>query len=69
LRGFTLGVLVSGRGSNFQSIIDHIRFKVLENVRVGVVICNNKDAYALKIADQNKIEKKIINHMRVIKKS
>jgi phosphoribosylglycinamide formyltransferase-1 len=59
---FSIGVLASGRGSNFQSIIDHIRLKVLENVRISVLICNNKDAYALKIAEQNGIESKFIDH-------
>ncbi|MCP8304749.1 MAG: phosphoribosylglycinamide formyltransferase [archaeon] len=62
MEGFTLGVLASGRGSNFQSMIDHIRLRVLENVRFGVLICNNGDAYALKIAEQNEIERKFIDH-------
>jgi len=62
LKEFTLGVLASGRGSNFQSIVDHIRLKVLENVRIGVLVCNNKDAYALKVAEQNGIESKFIDH-------
>ena len=62
LKRFTLGVLASGRGSNFQSIIDHIRLGVLENARIGVLVCNNKDAYALKIAEQNGIESKFIDH-------
>ncbi len=55
-------MLASGRGSNFQSIIDHIRLKVLENVEIGILICNIKDAYALKIAEQNGIESKFIDH-------
>jgi phosphoribosylglycinamide formyltransferase-1 len=59
---FSLGVLASGRGSNFQSIIDHIRLKVLENVEIGILVCNIKDAYALKIAEQNGIESKFIDH-------
>lgn len=62
MEGFTLGVLASGRGSNFQSMIDHIRLGVLENVRFGILICNKKDAYALKIAEQNEIERKFIDH-------
>jgi len=62
LKKFTLGVLASGRGSNFQSIIDHIRLGVLENVRIGILVCNNKDAYALEIAEQNGIESKFIDH-------
>ncbi|MEM3382944.1 MAG: phosphoribosylglycinamide formyltransferase [Nitrososphaerales archaeon] len=59
---FYLGVLASGRGSNFQSIIDHIKLKVLEKVRISILVCNNKDAYALKVAEQNGIESKFIDH-------
>lgn len=62
LKELTLGVLASGRGSNFQSIIDHIRLEVLENVKIGLLVCNNKDAYALKIAEQNGIESKFMDH-------
>ncbi|NWG09534.1 MAG: phosphoribosylglycinamide formyltransferase [Nitrososphaerales archaeon] len=62
LKRLTLGVLASGRGSNFQSIVDHIRLGVLENVRINVLICNNKDAHALKIAEQNGIESKFMDH-------
>ncbi|MEM2873100.1 MAG: phosphoribosylglycinamide formyltransferase [Nitrososphaerales archaeon] len=62
MKEFSLGVLASGRGSNFQSIIDHIRLKVLENVKIGTLVCNIKDAYALKIAEQNGIESKFIDH-------
>ena len=42
-----LGVLVSGGGSNLQSILDATRRPVLSNAEVKVVISNKKDAYAL----------------------
>jgi phosphoribosylglycinamide formyltransferase-1 len=41
-----LGVLVSGNGSNLQAIIDRIESGEL-NARIGCVISNNPDAYAL----------------------
>ena len=41
-----IGVLVSGSGSNLQSIIDH-RESGLLDVNIRVVISNNPDAYAL----------------------
>jgi phosphoribosylglycinamide formyltransferase-1 len=43
-------------------MVDHIRLGVLENVRINVLICNNKDAHALKIAEQNGVESKFIDH-------
>ncbi len=45
-----IAVLGSGRGSNFQAILDAIREKVVVNVRVRVVISNNSNAGILDIA-------------------
>ena len=41
-----IGVVVSGRGSNLQSIIDHIAEGKL-NVEVAVVVSDHKEAFAL----------------------
>ena len=45
----SLGVLVSGRGSNLQAIIDAINDGKL-NATIKIVISNKKDAYALERA-------------------
>jgi len=50
-----LGVLASGRGSNFQSIIDSIESGVLK-ADIAVLICDNSSAYALERAKNHKIE-------------
>jgi len=52
---YTIGVLASGRGSNLQSIIDHIESKKL-NARVGIVISDRHDAQSLKRAEKHGIE-------------
>ena len=44
-----IGVVVSGRGSNFQSIIDHIAEGKL-NVEIAVVVSDHKEAFALERA-------------------
>ena len=44
-----IGVVVSGRGSNLQSIIDHIAEGKL-NVEVAVVVSDHKEAFALERA-------------------
>ncbi|MBN2010313.1 phosphoribosylglycinamide formyltransferase [candidate division KSB1 bacterium] len=49
-----LGVLASGRGSNFDAILNNIKNGTL-NARIGVVISNNKSAGALDIARENSI--------------
>jgi phosphoribosylglycinamide formyltransferase-1 len=49
-----LGVLASGRGSNFQSIIDSIKSGYL-NARVEVLITDNPEAYAIERAKNNGI--------------
>lgn len=46
-----LGILASGRGSNFQAIMENIELNVLENVDAGVLITDNPEARALEVAD------------------
>ncbi|MCT4566404.1 MAG: phosphoribosylglycinamide formyltransferase [Maledivibacter sp.] len=50
-----IAVLVSGRGSNLQTIIDNIENGNI-NGRIEVVISSKKDAYALKRAENHDIE-------------
>ncbi|MBQ2140769.1 MAG: phosphoribosylglycinamide formyltransferase [Acidaminococcaceae bacterium] len=45
-----IGVVVSGRGSNLQSIIDHIAEGKLNNVEIAVVVSDHKEAFALERA-------------------
>jgi len=49
-----LGVLISGNGSNLQSIIDHIEKGSLKAV-IKIVISNNPDALGLKRAEKHSI--------------
>jgi phosphoribosylglycinamide formyltransferase-1 len=49
-----LGVLASGRGSNFQAIIDSIESGYL-NAKVTVLITDNPEAYAIKRAEKHGI--------------
>jgi phosphoribosylglycinamide formyltransferase 1 len=56
-----LGVLVSGSGSNFQSIIDHIEAGRLDGI-IKVVISSNADAYALVRARKHCIPSVILEH-------
>ena len=55
-----LAVFASGRGSNFQAILDHIRMGVLQGVEVGVLISNKPDVGALEIAEGYGIESRVI---------
>jgi phosphoribosylglycinamide formyltransferase 1 len=50
-----LGVLASGRGSNFQSIIDEIK-KGLLNAKIRLLIVDNPDAFAIERARKYGIE-------------
>jgi len=52
---FKLAVLVSGRGSNLQAIIDSIDRKELD-AHLSIVISNTKDAMALKRAEKHGIK-------------
>jgi phosphoribosylglycinamide formyltransferase-1 len=57
----SLGVLVSGSGSNLQSIIDSIERGIL-NASIKVVISNNPDAFALERARKHNLESIVIDH-------
>jgi phosphoribosylglycinamide formyltransferase-1 len=55
IRQLRLGVLASGRGSNFQSILDEIQKGNL-SASVRILITDNPDAYAIERAKKNNIE-------------
>lgn len=57
----TLGVLISGRGSNLQAIVDAIAAGSLD-ARVGVVISNRADAAGLERARRAGIETVCLSH-------
>lgn len=55
----TLGVLASGRGSNFQAIIDSISSGFLK-ARIALLITDNSEAYAIERAKKHNIESLIL---------
>jgi phosphoribosylglycinamide formyltransferase-1 len=55
----TLGVLASGRGSNFQSIIDSIESGFLD-AKTALLITDNPDAYAIERAKKHDIESLVL---------
>ena len=56
-----LGVLVSGGGTNLQAIMDAMDAGAITNAEIGLVISNNKGAYALKRAESREIPAKCIS--------
>ena len=61
MKSLGIVVLISGSGSNLQSIIDRIANKTL-NADLRAVISNKADAYGLKRAEQAAIPVEIIDH-------
>jgi phosphoribosylglycinamide formyltransferase-1 len=57
----TLGVLISGRGSNLQAIIDAIAAGALD-ARIGVVISNRFEAAGLERAQRAGIDTLVVPH-------
>ena len=55
-----VAVLASGRGSNFQSIIDASKENKLPNCKIELLIVNKKQAYAVERAKKHNIAYKII---------
>lgn len=56
-----LGVLISGRGSNLQAIIDAISARRL-NAEIAIVISNRADAAGLRRAEQAGIDTLVLDH-------
>jgi phosphoribosylglycinamide formyltransferase-1 len=56
-----IGVLVSGSGSNLQSIIDHIERGTLK-AEIKIVVSNNPEAYALERCKKHRIPAAVIDH-------
>tara|TARA_Y100001968_G_scaffold243656_1_gene227557 strand:+ start:262 stop:960 length:699 start_codon:yes stop_codon:yes gene_type:complete len=56
-----LGILASGKGSNFEHIIKSIQNKQL-NAEISILIVNNPNCLAIKKAIRYKIPYEIINH-------
>jgi phosphoribosylglycinamide formyltransferase-1 len=61
MKKVTLGVLVSGSGSNLQAIIDNIEASQL-SAEIKVVISNEPGAYGLVRAENHHIKTMVINH-------
>lgn len=55
-----IAVLVSGGGTNLQALIDAQKSGVLTNGEISLVISNKENAYALKRAEENGIETKVV---------
>jgi phosphoribosylglycinamide formyltransferase 1 len=61
LKKVSIGVLVSGSGSNLQSIIDHIEAGTLD-AEIGIVISNNPDAFSLERCRNHRIRSVVVDH-------
>ena len=55
-----LGILLSGRGSNFEAIAQNVASGTISNARIAIVISNRSDAGALAIAKRLRIETAVI---------
>ena len=62
-RQVPIGVLISGSGTNLQSIIDAIEAKELD-ARIQVVLSNRADAYGLVRAKKHGIPVEVLDHKR-----
>src|SRR5271154_5322048 len=56
-----LGILLSGRGSNFVAIADNIAAGKITNAHIAVVISNRADAPGLEVARQRGLNAQIIS--------
>ena len=61
-----LAVLVSGNGTNLQSIIDSVEDGYLPKVQISYVVSSNPEAYALKRAEKKNINTIVIQKKGII---
>jgi len=55
-----LGILLSGRGSNFEAIAKNVTSGTITDARIAIVISNREDAGGLEIARKLKLEAVVI---------
>jgi phosphoribosylglycinamide formyltransferase-1 len=55
-----IGILLSGRGSNFEAIAKNVAAGKIANARIAIVISNRAEAAGLEIARQLGIESQVI---------
>ena len=55
-----IGVLLSGRGSNFEALADSVAAGRIPNAEIAVVISNREGAPGIEKAEQRKIPKRVI---------
>ena len=63
MKKLRLGVLVSGGGTNLQSIIDHVERGVLD-AEIRIVISNVPDVFALQRAQKHNVPSAVVDHRR-----
>ena len=56
-----IAVLVSGNGTNLQSLINAQKNKIIKSGKIELVISNNSNAFAMKRAEKSKIPFEIIS--------
>lgn len=61
VKKISIGVLVSGSGSNLQSLVDHIDQGLLD-AEIRLVISNNSHAFALERCRKHRIPNIVVDH-------
>jgi phosphoribosylglycinamide formyltransferase-1 len=56
-----IGIMASGRGSNFQSIIDSVESGYIPNAKIALLIVDKADAYAIERAKKHGIDYVYLN--------
>jgi phosphoribosylglycinamide formyltransferase 1 len=56
----SLLVLASGRGTDFQAIVDHARLGIFSGVKIGALVCNHEDAPVIQRAREAGIKAAVV---------
>ena len=55
-----LGILASGRGSDFQAILDHVKMGILQNVEIKLLVSNVENAFVIERAKNQRVDAEFI---------
>ena len=66
---FKIAVLASGGGTDFQSIIDAVESKELDNVKIEMLIASRDGIYAIERAKKHGIETHVVSRKEYGEKS
>ena len=56
----SLGILASGKGTDFQAIMDHIKLRVLTGTKIAILVTNRSTAEVISRAEKAGVDSRYV---------